>query len=143
MGGGAVLAVYIRLAAAGGGIGAGVAVQTDEIVGAPRIGGVDPRRQAGGVAHPELFARIVARQPHVKKRVLAQQLRQPHAHFVVDVLLPQSVCLGAGVGILRIVPLINKQFHSNASLINSAGTPGSAFIVCAMRRKRLDDMSDS
>ena len=56
----------------------------------------------------------LVREAHVEVSVLAQKLCQAVADIVGDVLLPQTVSLGACVRILRIMSLIYKNADSQS-----------------------------
>ena len=89
IGGHAVQPIDIGFAAAGGGVGAGVAVEADKVLGAPAIGGVDPGGQTGGVAGSQLLGGGISGEANVEIGVRPQEIGQTDADIVGDILFPQ------------------------------------------------------
>lgn len=104
IGGHAVQPIDIGFAAAGGGVGAGVAVEADKVLGAPAIGGVDPGGQTGGVAGSQLLGGGIAGEANVEIGVRPQEIGQTDADIVGDILFRRPLASAPALGLVGLCP---------------------------------------
>ena len=100
-------------------VGAGVAVDAEEVVGGPGVGHIHPGLETGGVGSPQALHRGGAGDTGGKAGVAVEKLGQALPHQVIHILLPQAAAFRPGVGAAGVVALVDENANGQRDLLLS------------------------
>ena len=96
----------------------GIGVNADEVICPPGIRVIDPRGKARRIACAENHIVGRTRQPRLKRGIGLQKIKQRTADSIRDVLLTDTVRLRTGIGVFRIVSLIDIDFDCHILILS-------------------------